>query len=284
MLPSFIILFREVLEISIILSIIMAATRGVANRGRWIWAGIGGGVIGSLLVAFFAEAISSAVEGMGQELFNAIVLFLAVLMIGWTVVWMQSHGREIAQKMKHIGHAVHEGKLPMYALAVAVSLTMWREGAEIVLFMYGIFSATEESMIAIIAGALAGGFCAGVIGALLYLGLIKIHTRYLFATSSWLLILVACGMSAQATGYLIAADMLPTLGQVWDSAWLLSEGSLLGKILHAMLGYSERPDAMQLLAYLSTLLVIVALLKHTQRKKTPSSKPAKATESPALAQ
>lgn len=268
MIPTFIILFREVLEISIILSIIVAATRGIPQRDRWIWAGVGGGFLGSALVAYFAGAISGAIEGMGQEVFNASVLFLAVLMIGWTVVWMQTHAREMVAHIKDVGQKVHDGKLPLYALAVVVSLSMWREGAEIVLFMTGILNTTEESMLAIFAGGAAGAVCAATIGFMLYLGLIKFSTKYLFATTSWLLILLAAGMSAQAAGYLVAADMLPALkDQIWDSSWLLSQESIVGKILHAMLGYTERPSGIQAAFYAATLAIIVAFLKFTQRKK-----------------
>jgi high-affinity iron transporter len=277
MLPTFIIFFREILEISIILSIILAATRGVAGRGAWIWAGIAGGVIGSALVAAFASTISNAVEGMGQEVFNASVLFVAVFMIGWTVVWMQTHARELSQKIKQVGRDVHDGKLPLYALAVVVSLSMWREGAEIVLFMTGILATSEESLLAIIAGGAAGTVVAATIGTLLYFGLIKISMRYMFATTSWLLVLLACGMSAQAAGFLTAADMLPVLvQQVWDSSWLLSESSIFGKILHAMLGYTERPSGVQLVFYIGTFAVIAGLLKWTQRSKTPTAQPATA--------
>lgn len=268
MLPTFIILFREVLEISIILSIIVAATRGIPGRSRWVWAGIGGGILGSAGVAYFAEAISNAVEGMGQEVFNAGVLFVAVLMIGWTVVWMQTHAREMVAKIKDVGQKVHDGKLPLYALSVVVSLSMWREGAEIVLFMTSIANTSQESLFAILAGGAAGAFCAGTIGLLLYLGLIKFSTKYLFATTSWLLILLAAGMSAQAAGYLVAADMLPVIkDQLWDSGWLLTQESIVGKIMHAMLGYTERPSGIQAVFYAATLLIIISLLKITQRKK-----------------
>ncbi len=268
MIPTFIILFREILEISIILSIIMAATRGIAGRGRWVLAGIGGGLIGSAIVAYFAGSISNAIEGMGQEVFNAGVLFIAVLMIGWTVIWMQTHAREMVQKIKQVGQAVHDGSLPLYALATVVSLSMWREGAEIVLFMTGIITTRTESILAIAAGGAAGTAVAATIGLLLYFGLIKFSTRYLFSTTSWLLTLLACGMSAQAAGYLAAADMLPTLAQqLWDSSALLSENSVVGKILHAMLGYSERPSGIQGIFYVATLFTIMGLLKITQRKK-----------------
>jgi high-affinity iron transporter len=268
MIPSFIISFREFLEIAIIISIILAATRGVAGRNFWVIAGIAGGLIGSAVIAVFAHNISEAMEGVGQEVFNAAILAVAVLMIVWTVVWMQSHGRALAQKMKQVGKSVVDGDTPLYSIAVVVSLAMWREGAEIVLFMTGIISSSEESIFEILIGGMAGAASAITIGALLYLGLIKLSSRHLFAVTGWLLILLACGMSAQIAGYLNAADMLPSLGNSWDSSWLLPQDSIIGKILHAMLGYSERPSVMQLIFYTVTLVATLTLIKITQRAKT----------------
>ncbi|MEQ1704594.1 MAG: FTR1 family protein [Rickettsiales bacterium] len=267
MIPSFIIAFREFLEIAIIITIILAATRGVAGRNFWVIAGIAGGLVGSAVVAVFASNISDAMEGVGQEIFNAAILAVAVLMIVWTVVWMQSHGRALAQKMKQVGKAVSEGETPLYSIAVVVSLAMWREGAEIVLFMTGIISSSQESIFAILIGGVAGAALAITIGILLYFGLIKLSSRHLFAVTGWLLILLACGMSAQVAGYLNAADILPSFGNTWDSSWLLTQDSIIGKILHVMLGYSERPSVMQLIFYVATMVVTVALIKITRKVK-----------------
>jgi high-affinity iron transporter len=267
MLPTFIILFREILEIAIILTIILAATRGVPSRGRWVLIGLLGGAIGAGILAFFAQNLSEAMNGAGQEIFNAGVLAVAVIMIGWTVVWMQSHGRQISQKMKKVGKAVSEGETPLYSVAVVVSLAMWREGAEIVLFMMGIISSAQEPISQIILGGVAGGATASLVGVLLYFGLITLSTRHLFSVTGWLLIFLASGMSAGVAGYLSAADIIPAYGQAWDSSWLLSQNSIIGKILHAMLGYSERPSLMQLLFYIVTFCSIFMLQKLTSRKK-----------------
>jgi high-affinity iron transporter len=268
MIQSFIICFREFLEISIIISIILAATRGVARRNFWVAIGISGGIAGATIVAIFAQNISNAMEGVGQEVFNATILSIAVFMIVWTVVWMQSHGRALAQKMKQVGKAVTEGDVPLYSLAIVVSLAMWREGAEIVLFMAGIISSSQESVFTIMTGGLAGAGIAIAIGTLLYFGLIKLSSKHLFLVTGWLLILLACGMSAQIAGYLNAADMMPSFGQIWDSSALLSQDSIMGKILHAMLGYSERPSGIQLIFYAATFAIIVSLLKLTKKVKT----------------
>jgi len=268
MVPAFIILFREILEISIILSIICAATRGVAGRAKYVWLGILGGVAGSVAVAIFADNITDAMEGMGQEIFNGSVLLLAAFMIAWTTIWMQTHGRELSQKMKKIGAGVSDGSLPLYSVTVVVALSMWREGAEIALFMTGLISTHTDSIGAILSGALAGGAVAGVIGALIYFGLISISSKYLFQVTGWMLILLASGMAAAGARFLTAADVLPVLvPELWNSSWLLSEDSLLGKILSAMLGYSEQPTGIELLFYVGTLAAILLVLR---LKKAPA--------------
>lgn len=262
MIPSFIILFREILEIAIILSIVMAATHGVRGRGKFIALGLTGGLAGAGLVAMFASHITDAMEGMGQEIFNGSVLLVAAAMIAWTTIWMQTHGRELSQKIKEVGAHVRDGQLPLMSIAVVVALSMWREGAEIALFMTGIITTSEESMLAIVSGALAGGAAAAIIGVLIYAGLITLSNKYLFRVTGWMLILLASGMASAGAGYLVAGDVLPPLiPEVWNSSALLSEGSLVGKILHAMLGYSERPSGIQLVFYVASFTSILLMLR-----------------------
>lgn len=262
MVPSFIILFRETLEIAIILSIILAATRGVSGRARYILTGIGGGIAGSALVALFMEQITAAMQGMGQELFNGTVLLVASAMIAWTTIWMQTHGRQITKKMKEVGASIRDGDVPLYSLAVVVSLSMWREGAEIAMFMTGIIATSEETLAGILAGAFAGAGVAAIVGLLIYFGIITLSSKYLFKVTGWMLILLASGMAAAGAGYFVSADVLPAIAyDVWDTSNILSEGSLTGKILGAMFGYSARPMAIQLLFYAGTLLLILGILK-----------------------
>src|SRR6185312_6688308 len=113
---ALIIVFREVIEAGLIIGIVMAATRGVAGRERMVLAGIAAGILGAGIVALFAGVISEAFGGSGQELFNATVLAVAVVMLMWHNAWMARHGREIAAEMRNIGTAVSEGARPLTAL------------------------------------------------------------------------------------------------------------------------------------------------------------------------
>src|SRR5499427_4382120 len=138
MLATAIIVFREVLEASLVIGIVLAACRGVPRRSLWVAGGVAAGVLGAALVAASADALAAAVGGIGQELFNAAILFTAVAMLGWHNIWMNRHGRELAATAATLGKAVLGGSRPLYALALVVGIAVLREGSEVVLFLYGI--------------------------------------------------------------------------------------------------------------------------------------------------
>ncbi len=261
MLGALIIVFREVLEAGLIIGIVMAATRGVVGRGRWVAFGVVGGVVGAGVVALFAGAISQAFEGAGQELFNASILGVAVVMLMWHNAWMARHGREIAAEMRQIGTEVSEGAKPLTALAVVVGLAVLREGSEVVLFLYGIF-AQGTSGASLMTGGLLGIVAGAAFTGLTYAGLLAIPQRYIFSVTSWLIALLAAGMAAQSAQILYNAGVVNRMGEtVWDTSWLLSESSLFGKFLHTLIGYVAQPTALQLVAYIGTLLAMYVLMR-----------------------
>jgi high-affinity iron transporter len=261
MLGALVIVFREVIEAGLIIGIVMAATRGVVGRGRWVSIGVIAGVLGAAVVAAFAGAISEAFQGSGQELFNASVLSIAVVMLMWHNAWMARHGREIAAEMRQVGAAVSEGSRPLTALAIVVGLAVLREGSEVVLFLYGIF-ASGTSGDSLLVGGLLGIAAGAAFTALTYFGLLAIPTRYIFSVTSWLIALLAAGMAAQAVQFLNNGGVAVVLDRtVWDTSWLLSEGSIFGRLLHTLIGYTERPTELQLVVYVATLIAMYVLMR-----------------------
>jgi high-affinity iron transporter len=258
MLASLLIVFREVLEAGLIVGIVLAATHGIRHRGRWVAGGILAGLCGAGLLALFAGAISNAFAGNGQEVFNACVLLVAVVMLGWHTLWMASHGREIAREMKQVGRAVAAGEKSLLAMAVVVTVAVLREGAEVVLFLYGIAVSTKTSPGSLLLGGMLGVLAGAAVSWLLYRGLLAIPLHRLFSVTNVLIALLAAGMAGQAAAILAGVDLIPAWGyQIWDTSWLLSDGSLLGRALKALFGYSDRLMGVQLAAYLTTLAVLV---------------------------
>src|SRR6201996_272304 len=135
MLGALIIVFREVIEAGLIVGIVLAVTKGLAGGRFAIAMGVLVGVVGASLVAAFAGAIGEALAGVGQEVFNASILLIAVAMLTWHNVWMASHGRELATEVKEVGAQVRAGRRSIAALGVVVAVAVMREGSEIVLFM-----------------------------------------------------------------------------------------------------------------------------------------------------
>jgi len=261
MLATALLVFREVLEAALIVSVVYAAARGVPGRTRWIGSGVGTGVLGALVVAASAGVIASAVSGVGQEVFSASILLAAVVMIGWHVIWMAGHGRELAVQMKAVGADVAVGRRPLTLLLIVVAVAVLREGSEAVLFVYA--QAANGSGLASLAGGVAVGILGGVaMGMGLYLGLLRIPMKHFFTVTNWLLLLVAAGMAAQAAHFLVQANLLPSLGEgVWDTSGWLSDHSLLGQTLHALVGYDARPAGIQLAVYLVTAVLLILGMK-----------------------
>lgn len=262
MLATALIVFREVLEAALIIGIVLAATRGVPGRGHWITGGGVAGIIGAILVAIFADVIAAAVAGFGQELFNAAVLFLAVLMLGWHNIWMSRHGRDLARDASAVGQSVRTGERSLYALASAVGLAVLREGSETVLFLYGVTASDEGGLSALLGGGGIGFLLGAGVGALLYFGLLRIPPSLLFRVTSWMILFLAAGLASQAALFLVQADLLPDLGaMIWDTSAFLDDQSLAGRLLHALIGYAAKPSGVQIVFYLGTLLIIGTMMR-----------------------
>ena len=262
MLATLVIVFREVIEAGLIVGIVLAATQGVARRGLWVGYGVIGGVAGACLVAAFAGQIASLFAGSGQELFNASILLLAVGMLTWHNVWMASHGRAIAQEMRQVGADVAAGKRPLPALSIVCGVAVLREGSEIVLFLYGIAASGGTSAAGMISGGALGVLAGAGLSALMYFGLLTIPARHLFSVTSGLITLLAAGLAAQAVAFLQQAGYFDVLtSTVWNTSWFLSDDSLIGRLVHTLIGYTARPSGAQLLIYLLTIAVIVGLMQ-----------------------
>jgi high-affinity iron transporter len=261
MLQIAIVVFREILEISLILGILTAATKEIEGRSKWILGGLGLGVMASFLLAFSTDKISESLDGMGQEFFNGLILLSAAAMIGWTVLWMQKHAKSISGELKRLGHSIRDGKKPLYVLLVVVFLSVLRESAEIVLFTYSYYisgTAISEIIFGLIAGIIFGSMA----GAALYFGIIKASGKYFFITTTWLLIFFAAGIAAQGIGFWINAEIVPALGNpIFDSSSILSQQSFFGKILNIFFGYNDHPAGAQLIAYFVMLVTLILGLR-----------------------
>ena len=248
MLAALIIVFREVFEAGLIIGIVLAVTGSVPHRNRWIGGGVLAGAVAACVVAAFTGALSQFFEGMGQELFNAAILGVAVIMLTWHNVWMAHHGREMAGEMRAAGQAVADGTKSLLALAVVVGVAVLREGSEVALFLYGVAATDGGSALSFAIGGFIGLALGAMVCLLTYLGLVRIPPRALFL---------------ERANWLTPLDTV-----VWDSGWLLSESSIAGRTMHTLIGYTDQPTEMQLLVYVAVLLATFLLMRLTGSQHT----------------
>jgi high-affinity iron transporter len=222
------------------------------------------GLLGSMVVAGFTDKISELASGMGQELFNALILITAVFMLAWHNIWMASHGKELAANARNVGKAIKDGAKECSILLTVVGFAVLREGSETVLFLYGIATSDQVEVFSLLLGGAIGVVAGVAVGYTLYKGLLRIPMRWFFSATSILVLLLAAGMASQAAGYLIQADLIPELvSPLWDTSEALPEKSVLGMLLHSLIGYDARPAGMQLVFYIVTLVCISVGMKLT---------------------
>ena len=280
MIATALIVFREVLEAALIVGIGSAATRGIPGRVRWIAGGIGAGILGSIVVAAGANVITQLAQGMGQELFNAGILALAVAMLAWHNIWMSSHGRELAANARRIGADVRSGASELSIVLIVIGIAVLREGSETVLFLYGVAASGDTGSGSMVAGGLLGIACGVLVGYLLFRGLLRIPLKWFFNVTSALVLFLAAGMASQAARLLIQADVLPSLATpLWDTSRLVSNSSMLGKALTGLVGYDAQPAGMQILAFVIVLGVIAAGMALVRRRDLQTRPPAAAPSS-----
>jgi high-affinity iron transporter len=268
MISTLILVFRELIEAGLIVGIVLAATKGVKGGGLAVTLGVAGGLLGAGLVAAFAGVISNLFQGTGQELFNAAILAVAVVMLAWHNIWMASHGREMAREMNELGGRVASGSRTLGALSIVVAVAVLREGSELVLFLYGVAASGGTDMAGMLTGGALGVGAGIVVSALIYFGLLSIPTHKLFKVTGLLITLVAAGLAAQSVGFLQSAGLLQTLAEpLWDTSMILSQsGSVAGRILHTLVGYMDQPNLAQVFAWLAVVaaMTLGSRLAHTR--------------------
>lgn len=247
---------REVFEIALIVSVMLAATRGLPGRIPYLLGGFALGALGAGIIAAFTNSINEMADGMGHEILSAIILLTAAAMIGWTAIWMRVHGRELAGKIKA---AANESS--MWMLTTIIALAVFREGAEMVLFTFGAH-AQGTSWLEIFEGGTLGLAGGVVIGALFYLGMITLFARHFLTFTSTLLAFLAAGLAAKGVYYLAMVGLVPEFGYpIWDTSNILPNDNIVGQSLGVLLGYNATPSGIELIVYVATLAVLFTALK-----------------------
>lgn len=249
LLSSVIIILHEVIEAALLLSILIAVTKQIGLDLRWLFWTL---LIGSCSAAAYAmsvENISDWFDGVGQEVSNAAMQLLIYLLLVWYLLLLSLFLDR---------HKVSNKALKIIMIIVT-SLAITREGAEVILYFLSV-TRSETYYLSAIVGMSIGASIGISMGLLIYYLLTNLSSQKAIFIGLILLLLIALGMVSQASLLLIQADWLPAQLPLWDTSAVIAEQSLIGQLLHALIGYESSPSAIQLILYLCAFILPFVLI------------------------
>ena len=248
MLNALIVVWRESLEAMLVIGVLMAwiarqPEPQALKRGVWIGAVAGLGL--ALLLGFATFLAQSQFAGQSLAIFQLGMVLFAAVLIFQMVLWMHKHGRLMKQQLEARA-AQGSGALGVGAIT---ALAVAREGAETVVFVYGLgLQAGGTQLFGLLGAVVAGIALAAATAWLVARGARFLNYRTLFRVSEILLLLIASALLANGIDRLIALDCLPLLlDPVWDTSNLVDDSAGVGRLLASFLGYRARPSGILLL-------------------------------------
>ncbi|GER79200.1 MAG: hypothetical protein DPW21_00285 [Anaerolineae bacterium] len=266
MLPSFLLSLREGLEAALIIGIVLGVLVKLKRTelNGVVWRGVGLAALLSLFVAIALNLLGMEFEGKSEEIFEGIAMLLAAGVLTWMILWMKNHGSTLKSEIEEQTNqaTLGKGQKALFALAF---LAVFREGIELALFLLA--ARLTSSPLQTVSGALLGLICAAILGWLLFKSTMKLSLRNFFGATNILLIIFAAGLVGLGVHEFNEAGIIPSvIEHVWDINGILSDKSEVGLLLKALVGYNGNPSLTEVGAYISYLVVLIAILL-TQRRK-----------------
>ncbi|HJV74964.1 MAG TPA: FTR1 family protein [Noviherbaspirillum sp.] len=267
MMNSFFVVWRESVEAMLVIGILYAWLKRNDQGGaglRALWSGIGAGIGLAVALGWAILTVQDELAGEALEWFQTAMLFIAAALIVQMVLWMQKHGRHMRQSLEHdVARAAQQSGL--FGIAAIAALAIAREGAETVIFLYGM-QLEEQSGVRVAIGAGAGMLLAALTAWAVNRGLRFLDYRLFFRASGFLLLLFAVAMLAGGAERMIGMGWLPTLvDPLWDTSMLVDDSSTPGALLSAFTGYRARPSLMLVAIYAAYWIGVVLLQKRLNR-------------------
>ncbi|MBU2097417.1 MAG: FTR1 family protein [Gammaproteobacteria bacterium] len=253
------IVLREVLEAMLVCCVLMASSHALGARHRWLLAVTSGATLFAFLYAANLSALTEFFDGRGQEFVN---IFLLLVTSSSLLFYLSKMPRLMTEQPDRLPASLY------IAMIVGASAALIRELAEIFIYVFS-YGIAAGRAVSVISGAAIGAGVGISIGIFLYYALLWFGKKRCLRVSAVGMGLISAGLLSQATRFLVQSGLLPGEHILWDSSWLLSESSMAGELLHALIGYDATPGLEQMLVYFTGLLVVAWLLRRVFAKPLP---------------
>jgi high-affinity iron transporter len=229
---------------------------------RYLWGGVAAGVVLAAGLAAAMLGLQSQLSGEAMEYFQIAMMLAAAGLITQMVFWMRKHGRTLKRDLE-AGLEQAAQNANWLGMATVAAIAVGREGAETVIFLYGI--GVEQHGVERLQFAMAAAAGLGVALATFWLlvrGGKYLSWRVFFRFSETLLLLLAASLLVGATERMIGLDWLPALADpLWNSAFLLDENGTVGNLVAGLTGYRAHPSLTVALVYLAYWTAVFARMR-----------------------
>lgn len=281
-LPTFVVTLREGFEASLVVGIVLACLKKVEQTqlNRWVYQGIGGGVVASIMVGLLLGGILQGVNTYQtpytpviKECLAALFGLVAISMLSWMLIWMTQQGKSLKTEVEQgIQTALIREEGAGKGIFLLVFVAVLREGFETVLFIIAKF---QNSWTIPSIGAMMGLTTAAILGFLLFKLGVNINIRLFFKVMGIFLLLVVGGLVLGVLKHLnlvvtLLSQLDPSFAQwcflpadscilgslVWDGSDILPDQTFPGVILKALFGYRQNLYLGQIIIYVLFLVSV----------------------------
>ena len=267
---EFIIVFREVLEASLVVGIIYLLIEKTNQAAHFtkLWYGIFASILASIAVGFMVIQAKNALgNNSTQALFEAIFLYLTAFLIWYVIFWLS---KNVSDKKVLEGQALNAMEISSWGIFFVVFFAILREGFETAIFLISSFSITGTFSYI---GFISGAALAILIGYLIVTQGRKIDLRGVFKYTTLLLVFLSAGMIAygthEAEEYLVKSEQIEKsdIYRVWDileptqSAETgktiyhpLHDKGSVGLFLKGFFGYNSNPNIPEVILWFMAML------------------------------
>jgi high-affinity iron transporter len=266
---TFVVTLREAFEAALILGIVYSYLEKIGARDGYRFLTRGGvlGLLASVGMGIGVSYLSGPLLDVGPDLITIVVIFAAVGLLTWHAWWMQQHARLVRGQVQHrIDEARAANRL--WVVGLIAFTAVFREGAETVLFLWGIVAQAGGGGWGSVVGGIAGVACAAAIGWAVFHGGRRLSLQRFFAVTTIFIMLLAAGLFSTGIARLAGMGLLPLSEPLWNTSWFLADKSLVGGFLSGLVGYRSQPTLPEVCAYV-TYVVIVGLLLFARRTPAP---------------
>lgn len=248
------VVWRESFEALLVIAILQAWTlhESVDTRrraARSIVCGVAIGMLTAVGLAFLMGEASDFLSGDREDVLQLILTATASALMLRMVFWMRGSARGASTDMK--SRAAGLGRTGNWtALGLLAALAVAREGAETVVFLFGMLSGSKLRSTGLVVGSGALGLAAALVTLLAFRSGASAFSKKAVTTFSQILLLVlGSGLLMTSVDKAVSLDFISTMtSPLWNTGWFLDDATAPGAFISGLTGYRARPELLPLLA------------------------------------